>query len=141
MACADAWPVGMPPPTPNQGTAMRQTIPLLLALLLAAGAAGARDGKLDARVTVVNQSAWTIHELYLSSTDDGEWGPDQLGPTVAIASGERHTLERIPCDTYDVKLVDDDGDECVVAGVALCGASATWVVTDEDLRACQIATE
>lgn len=122
---------------------MRKMVRLLLALplALAAGSVAAKGGKLDARVTVVNQSLWTIHEMYLSSTDGGEWGPDQLGPTVAIASGERHTLERIPCDTYDVKLVDEDGDECMVAGVALCGAEATWVVTDEDLRACQVATE
>jgi hypothetical protein len=122
---------------------MRKMLPLLFALplALAAGSVAAKGSKLDARVTVVNQSLWAIHELYLSSTDDSEWGPDQLGPTTVIGSGERYTIKRIPCDTYDVKLVDEDGDECVVGGVALCGAGATWVITDEDLLACQIATE
>lgn len=122
---------------------MRITLSLLLALplALAAGTAAARGNKLDARVTVVNQSLWAIHELYLSSTDEGSWGPDQLGPTTVIGSGERYTINRIPCDTYDVRLVDEDGDECVVGGVALCADSDTWVITDEDLLACQIVTE
>lgn len=122
---------------------MRKTLSLLLALplALATGAAAAKGSKLDARVTIVNQSLWAIHELYLSSTDESSWGPDQLGPTTVIGTGERHTINRIPCDTYDVKLVDEDGDECVLGGVALCADSDTWVVTDEDLLACQVATD
>lgn len=122
---------------------MRKTFSLLLALplALAAGAASAKGSKLDARVTVVNQSLWAIHELYLSSTDESSWGPDQLGPTTVIGTGERYTINRIPCDTYDVKLIDEDGDECVIGGVALCADTDTWVITDEDLLACQIASD
>lgn len=122
---------------------MRKTLPLLFALplALAAGAATAKGSKLDARVTIVNQSLWAIHELYLSSTDESSWGPDQLGPTTVIGTGERYTINRIPCDSYDVKLIDEDGDECVVRDVALCADSDTWVITDEDLLACQVATE
>lgn len=122
---------------------MRKPLSAVLALVLAlaAGASFAKGNKLDARVTVVNESLWAIHELYLSSTDDTEWGPDQLGPTTVIGTGERYMINRIPCDTYDVKLIDEDGDECVVGGVALCADSDTWVITDEDLLACQVATE
>jgi hypothetical protein len=122
---------------------MRKTLPLMFALplALAAGTAAAKGSKLDARVTIVNQSLWAIHELYLSATDESSWGPDQLGPTTVIGTGERYTINRIPCDTYDVKLIDEDGDECVVGGVALCADSDTWVITDEDLLACQVATE
>ena len=46
-----------------------------------------------------------------------------------------------PCDDYDVKLVDEDGDSCVVGGVTLCADSDAWVITDEDLLACQVVTE
>lgn len=122
---------------------MRKTLSLLLALplALAAGTAAAKGNKLDARVTIVNESLWAIHELYLSSTDEASWGPDQLGPTTVIGTGERYTINRIPCDTYDVKLIDEDGDECTLGGVALCADSDTWVITDEDLLACQVATE
>jgi hypothetical protein len=116
-------------------------LPMIVAatLSLASGAAAAR-GKKDADVTVVNRSMWAIHQLFLSSTDESEWGPDQLGPRTVIGTGEKYTINRIPCDTYDVRLVDEDGDICVVGGVPLCGDSDTWVITDEDLLNCQVQT-
>jgi hypothetical protein len=117
------------------------TASLAFALVLGASAASAKGNKLDSKITVVNQSMWAIHELYLSSTDESEWGPDQLGPTTVIGTGEQFQLNRIPCDSYDVRLVDEDGDECVVGGVPLCADSDTWVITDEDLLTCQVATD
>lgn len=99
-----------------------------------------RAGSLDSAVNIVNQSLWDIHHLYLSSVDDGEWGPDQLGDQV-IASGDSFELSGIPCDAFDVKIVDEDGDECVIGGVALCGDDDDWVISDEDLLDCQAQTE
>jgi hypothetical protein len=37
-------------------------------------------------------------EFYLSSSDDEEWGPDQLGEDV-IGTDESFELRNIPCDT------------------------------------------
>jgi hypothetical protein len=99
-----------------------------------------RAGSLDSAVEIVNESMWNIHELYLSSVDDEEWGPDQLGQHV-IESGASHQISGIPCDAYDVKIVDEDGDECVVGGVALCADKDAWVISDEDLLTCQVLTE
>ena len=92
----------------------------------------------DAEVNIVNNSSWDIHKLYISSVDTQEWGPDQLGDD-AIASGNSYTLTSIPCDAYDVKIVDEDGDECVVAAVALCADKDDWTIEDEALLACQNA--
>jgi hypothetical protein len=103
-------------------------------------AAAASAAPTDASVEIVNRSAWDIHNLYLSSVDDEEWGPDQLGDDV-IASGARYTLTDIPCDAYDVRIVDEDGDECIVAAVALCAGKDAWVIDDSDLLACQAETE
>src|SRR5262245_19189123 len=89
--------------------------------LVIAGTAVAKN----ATVTVVNQSDWTIEEFYLSSSEDEEWGPDQLGEQV-IGTGESFKLNNIPCDTYDVMLVDEDGDDCVVEAVDICGGKETW---------------
>lgn len=111
-----------------------------LALAVGTGPAEAKGRKSNATVTVVNQSIWDIHELYLSSVDDGDWGPDQLGAFDIIESGARWQIRNIPCDNYDVKLVDEDQDECIVGDVAICGADDTWVITDEDLLACQLLT-
>ncbi|HEX6900763.1 MAG TPA: hypothetical protein VF789_13640 [Thermoanaerobaculia bacterium] len=93
-----------------------------------------------ATVKVVNKSDWQIDHFYLSSSDDDEWGPDQLGDDV-IGSGESFSLKNIPCDNYDVMLVDEDGDECVVEAVDICGGAESWVITNKILLGCQAASE
>jgi hypothetical protein len=105
---------------------------LLLALAPMVAAVAASGSS----VTIHNGSSWAIHELYLSPSDDEAWGPDQLGSEV-IASDGRYTLNGIPCDEYDVRLVDEDGDECVIGGVGLCAANDVWTINDEDLLECQ----
>jgi hypothetical protein len=115
---------------------------LLCAIVVAALAAvpAAYAGKFDSVVRVLNNSMWNIHEMYLSSVDTEEWGPDQLGEDV-IESGGSFQLNGVPCDSYDVRLVDEDGDVCVIGGVDLCASQHEWEITDEDLLACQVVTE
>jgi hypothetical protein len=108
----------------------------LAALTLPADANAA--GK-KAAVKVVNKSDWEIHHFFLSSTGEDEWGPDQLGDEV-IGKDESFTLKSIPCDSYDVKLVDEDGDECVVDDVDICGGAASWTITNKNLLGCQEET-
>lgn len=103
-------------------------------LALPAAAAG------DSKVVVKNLSHWAIHELYFSPTEEREWGSDQLGKHT-INTGETFTLTGVPCDSYDVRVVDEDGDECVVEDVALCADKEKWVINDEDLLACQGSTD
>jgi hypothetical protein len=119
---------------------MRRPLSMLVLLLVLCPVAVVWAGKYDSVVKLVNKSLWDIHHLYLSSVDDQEWGPDQLGDQV-IASGDSFELHGIPCDDYDVRLVDEDGDECVVGGVTLCADDDAWVITDEDLLTCQVLTE
>lgn len=111
-----------------------------LAVLSAALVAPAAAADTDAVVTISNKSSWDLHHLFISSVDEEEWGPDQLGDAV-IVSGEDFTLNNIPCDAYDVRLVDEDGDECVVSAVPLCVDKDAWVIEDSDLLACQAATD
>lgn len=99
----------------------------------------AAKGK-KASVKVVNKSDWEIHNFFLSSSEEEEWGPDQLGEDV-IGTGESFTVKSIPCDTYDVKLIDEDGDECVVEEVDICGGSEQWTITNQILLGCQEASE
>lgn len=118
--------------------AMRRGVLLPLVLLLTVAAAGAAQAerRSESDVELVNRSDWDIYELYLSPVDDEEWGADQLGEEV-IESGGSFLLYGIPCDDYDVLLVDEDGDECVLEAVDLCGDSEQWVITSKDLLACQ----
>lgn len=106
----------------------------LLAMLVAAGAAEAR--KSDSEINFVNRSSWDIYELYISSVDERDWGPDQLEDGI-LESGDSFLLYDIPCDDYDLLLIDEDGDECVIENVDLCGDSEEWVIRDKDLLACQ----
>jgi len=117
-----------------------RVIPVVLALAVAVAVPiAAHAAKKSADVKVTNRTEWEIHELYLSSTDEGSWGPDQLGDEV-IGKDESFTILGIPCDDYDVKIVDEDGDECVVAKVDICGDNQEWAITTADLLKCQVGT-
>src|SRR5215213_7417316 len=89
-----------------------------------------------ATVTIRNKSDWEIHHLFLSPADTDTWGPDQLGEAV-ISTGGSFMLNSIPCDSYDVRLVDEDGDECIVEAVDICRSSEGWVITNDDLLECE----
>jgi len=90
----------------------------------------------NATVKVINQSKWEIHHLYLSSSTEEEWGPDQLGEDV-LTKGDSMTITDIPCDEYDIKVVDEDGDECIIEAVDLCRDNSYWKITDKDLLECE----
>lgn len=114
---------------------------VLAALLAAVTTSSALAARSDAEVVIRNDSMWAIHQLFISSVDTEEWGPDQLGEHVIDSGGDSFTLTGIPCGAYDVQLVDEDGDACVVRDVGLCAAKGKWVITDEDLLACQAETD
>lgn len=102
----------------------------LLFSTLAFSAAG------DSDLVIRNDSSWVLTELYISSVDENEWGPDQLGADV-VGSGETFTLNKVPCDIYDLRLVDEDDDVCILNSVKLCANEAEWHIRDKDLLACQ----
>lgn len=114
---------------------MKTSVRLAFALLLCSFVTPLFAGG-KATVKVINQSKWEIHHLYLSSSDDDEWGEDQLGEDV-LGKGDSITLTNIPCDTYDIQVVDEDGDECVIEQVELCGDHSYWKITDKDLLECE----
>ena len=117
--------------------ALRRRSVILLVLVATVAAVGTSEAaRSDSDVTFVNRSDWDIYELYISPVDEGEWGPDQLEDGV-LESGASFILYAIPCDDYDLLLVDEDGDECLLEDVDLCGDSEEWVITSKDLLACE----
>ena len=89
-----------------------------------------------ATVKIINQSKWEIHQIFLSPSTEAEWGPDQLDDEV-LAKGDSLTLTDIDCGVYDIQVVDEDGDECVIEEVELCGDDSYWKITDKDLLECE----
>lgn len=93
---------------------------------------------LAAKVEFVNQSAWEIHEVYFSPASKKNWGKDHLDSEV-LEKGDSLTLSGIEAGTWDVMIVDEDGDKCVIEDVAISGTDR-WVITDKDLLACQASS-
>lgn len=94
----------------------------------------------EAQIQLRNESKWSIQQLFFAPIDSNHWGPDQLNRH-SVRMGDTFTLTGIDCDKYDVKIVDEDGDECIVRSVALCASSKIWTLTNNDLLKCQSRTE
>lgn len=86
-------------------------------------------------LVVVNNSSYDIYYLYMSSTADPNWGPDQLGSSV-LSAGSSFTLNGVPCGNYDIKLVDEDRDECEIRNAYMC-ADTALTITNEQLLQCE----
>jgi hypothetical protein len=126
---------------------MKNAIGILVLTVVGCGGGGSGGGgassggeDLTSSVSIRNTSSYAIHRMHVSAVNDPNWGPDQLASDV-LASGETFTLTGVPCDTYDVRLVDEDGDECIVRGVAICGEDQGWVLDDSELTACEAFTQ
>ena len=113
------------------------TVAWMLLLVAAPGGLEASD---QATVKIVNKSDWVVVNFFMSPVDVEEWGPDQLEDKV-IRTDESFALTDVPCNLWDIMIVDEDGDECVLGGVDLCGEEAIWKLTDKELLSCQAATE
>ena len=108
----------------------------LAVLVLFAGAMPVHAAKKKATIKVINQSKWEIHHLYLSPSSNRHWGEDQLGEDV-LSKGDSITLKDIDCGDYDIRVVDEDGDECVIEAASLCGDDSYWKITDKELLSCE----
>ena len=106
--------------------------------VLAAAVACAPTMASAANVEFINQSDWEIHEVYFSPASQGNWGEDYLGSEV-LEKGDSLTLSEVEAGTWDVMIVDEDGDKCVLEDVTI-SRSDRWVITDKDLLACQAAS-
>ena len=84
--------------------------------------------------TIVNYSDWTIYEIYFSPTWDSQWSEDKLGYDVLEPNYQYRMALDYGCGDYDVKIVDEDDDVCVVNDVYLC--NDTWEIYSDDLLEC-----
>ena len=110
---------------------MRKTL-IAAALLAVAGPA------LAGRLVINNTSKWDVYHVYVSATDEDEWGPDQLGDNV-LHSDQEWTLTGVDCGDYDIRVVDEDGDACILRKIEVCGVR-TWQLDDDELLGCQADT-
>ena len=93
------------------------------------------DAQYGLSYTVVNRSRYTIYQMYMSSSNDGNWRHDRLGSNV-LSPGQSFTLRGLRAGYYDIKLIDEDRDECVRMRVPVF-RSTRWVVTNNVLLRCE----
>jgi hypothetical protein len=72
---------------------------------------------LSSRIIIQNGSSHAIHSIYLQRSGESAWAADELGLSV-LAPGNRVTLAAA-AGVYDLKLLDRDGNVCVVKSVSL----------------------
>jgi hypothetical protein len=92
---------------------------VFVAALVLAPVAPALAGTQD--FTLVNQTGLRIVELYVSASSTDNWEEDVLGVDV-LEDGESVDIEFSPKEkakTWDLKIVDSDGDEVVWQGLRL----------------------
>lgn len=86
-------------------------------------------------ITIDNDSSYAVHHLFLTPAHEVHWGPDMLGRDV-LDLHEYATLSGLDCSDYDLKLIDHEGDECVIEDIDLCLQDAHFHLTDQALTAC-----
>ncbi len=79
--------------------------------------------------TLVNKTGYEILYVYVSPSDDAEWGDDVLGSEETIANNTRRliqfdetyaeVLNDFGVNNFDIKAVDEDGDEMIFENIPL----------------------
>lgn len=83
-------------------------------------------------LTIINElEGYTIFFIYVSPTGMDTWGMDRLGSGNVLSPGEEGTLE-LSKGTYDIKIVDEDGDTYIKMNLDL-KKDYTWRVKLSEL--------
>ena len=84
---------------------------------------------------IQNDSRFAIERIYMSATNQSQWGPDQLGTNV-LRPGTSFTLTSVSAGRYDLRFIDEDGDRCVLRNVSIDGRTS-WTLTSAWLARCE----
>jgi len=85
-------------------------------------------------VQIENATRYSINAVHLSSVTNRWWGPDLLGADT-LYPGYVFTTH-LYSGQYDLKLVDEDGDVCIVPNVSVSGPTS-WRITNSWLLNCE----
>ena len=85
-------------------------------------------------IRVVNNSAFSILQLYLAPANTDDWGADQLGG-VAISPGVTRTIN-VSWDQSSIKLVGEDQEGCFTTTTVSASGELEWTITADSPRNC-----
>ncbi len=102
-----------------------------LALFVLMGPASAFD------LVVINEANFSIiHKLYIAPAKTDKWSDNKL-QNQTIAKNGRFTVRDIAGGVYDLKVVDDDDDTCVVPNINI-DQNKEWKLTDIVMLSCAV---
>ncbi len=85
---------------------------------------------------IVNNSSWRLDHVYVSPASYNRWGDDLLS---GYMYPNQYLDLRVYDGYYDVKVVDKDGDSCMLAKQHLYGGTV-WTLDNVKLLSCEILT-
>lgn len=106
----------------------------LMALLASALPMAAQSSYYSFRME--NNTGYDIYQVRLSSVYQISWRPDLLGASRIFRDGTSFTINQISPGRYDVALVDEDGDVCIVNDVAIY-QNLNWNLSERWLLSCE----
>lgn len=116
---------------------MSRILSAVAALTLVAGStATLTNAQSGYSVRIENESDYAIHQIHLSPVSDTDWERDLLGPRRTLPSGWYFTFNGVMPGRYDLKLIDEDGDVCVVSNVRISG-NTNWGINNSWLLNCE----
>jgi hypothetical protein len=86
-------------------------------------------------VTIVNNSSWTINNVYLSPVDSDNWSAGLLDNN-SIVTGASYTFNNLSCDQGSIKVITEDQNGCFLSQVITCNSSQTWTITNDAAPDC-----
>src|SRR5882724_4696334 len=86
-------------------------------------------------ITIANNSSREIRHVYLSATNQDNWGPDQLNGSIPPGGGS-FTLDNVSCGGADIKVIAEDQNGCFLYQVVVCNQNMTWTITNEAVPDC-----
>jgi hypothetical protein len=89
----------------------------------------------SASVSIANNSGRPIIHVYLSHSDQDDWGANQLGDAT-IDSGESYTLSNVSWDQPQLKVIAEDGNGCFFYAVVSGSGNSTWTISADAQADC-----
>ncbi len=85
-------------------------------------------------LTTENNSVYAINEIHIKPSTLGRWRPDILDGV--LGSGSSVDIPGIVTGTWDLKFVDQDGEECILRRIRIT-RSIAWSLTTNWLERCE----
>lgn len=110
-------------------------VAITLCLLAAVTVTRAGRTPSTSSIAVTNSSTLEIRHLYLSSTTEDNWGPDQLDGATVAPNGS-FTITGVSCAQGSIKVIAEDQNGCFFYKTVDCSGDASWTIAADATPDC-----